>query len=352
MSATARGVSFALAGLLVAATAAAQSADLFVTKTAPASASTGSNITFTINLGNGGPDDAASATFNDTLPSGATFVSYMQTSGPAFTCGTLPNVGDAGGTVNCSIATLTAGTTATFDIVVNVSSGAAGTTLINTVTVSSQTPDDNSENNSSITGTTVPGGNLADVAITKSGPASAPPNSDVTYTITVTNFGSNAATNVSWSDTLPAGTPSSPMTFVAFQQTSGPAFNCPSPGASVTCSISTLAAGATATFTLTGHIPSGTASGTEYTNEATLKSDNDPNPDNDIGSTTVIVQTADVGVTKSAPSAAVAGGPTFDYIVTLSNAGPDEATDAAFSDVLPAGISFVSLVQNTGPAAT
>src|SRR5437763_724655 len=135
MSATARGVSFALAGLLAAATAAAQSADLFVTKTAPASASTGSNV---------------------------------------------------------------------------------------------------------------PGGNLADVAITKSGPASAPPNSDVTYTISVTNFGSNAATNVSWSDTLPAGTPSSPMTFVAFQQTSGPAFNCPSPGASVTCSISTLAAGATA----------------------------------------------------------------------------------------------------------
>jgi len=85
MSATARGVSFALAGLLVAATAAAQSADLFVTKTAPASASTGSNVTFTISLGNGGPDDAASATFNDTLPSGATFVSYMQTSGPAFT---------------------------------------------------------------------------------------------------------------------------------------------------------------------------------------------------------------------------------------------------------------------------
>src|SRR5207244_6418559 len=109
-------------------------------------------------------------------------------------------------------ATLTSGSSATFTIVVNVSAQAAGTTLINSISVTSGNLDDNSENNSTITGTSVPGGNQADVSILKSGPGSAPANTDVTYTITVTNSGPNAAQTVSWSDTLPAGTPPSQMT--------------------------------------------------------------------------------------------------------------------------------------------
>ena len=63
------------------------------------------------------------------------------------------------------------------------------------------------------------------------------------------------------------------------------------------------------------------------------------------------VSSVDVGVTKSGPATAIAGGPTFDYVITLSNGGPDAATDATFTDNLPAGMNFVSLMQNTGPAA-
>jgi uncharacterized repeat protein (TIGR01451 family) len=347
-----RSVSAAVLTFLVAVTAAAQSADLFVTKTAPATASINTNIAFTITFGNGGPDDAAAATFNDTLPGGATFVSYTQTAGPTFTCGTLPNVGDPGGTVNCSIATLTAGIVAQFDIVVNVSPSAAGTTLINTVVVSSQTPDDSDENNTSITGTSVSGGNSADVSIVKTGPSSAPANSDVAYTITVTNGGLNDAGHVQWTDTLPTGVPAGPaMTFVSFIQNSGPTFNCGVPAATTTCSLDPMPTGSTATFTFTGHIPSGTASGKTFTNVASVTSDNDPDPDNDSSATTLTVSSVDVGVTKSGPATAVAGGPTFDYIITLSNAGPDTAQDASFNDNLPAGINFVSLTQDTGPAA-
>jgi uncharacterized repeat protein (TIGR01451 family) len=349
-----RGVSAAVFVFLVAASAAAQSsADLFVTKSAPATATVGSNVTFSITVGNGGPDDAASATLDDTLPGGATYVSYTQLTGPTFTC-TTPAVGAAGGTFNCTIATFPAGSpsTATFEVIVNVAANAAGTTLINTATVSAETPDDNPENNSSISGTSVPGGNLADVGIVKTGPASAPADSDVAYTITVTNGGPNDATNVSFTDTLPAGTaPPSPMTFVSFTQNSGPAFNCGSPSTTTTCTIATLPAGSTATFTFTGHIPSGTAAGKTYTNVASVSSDNDPNPDNDTSATSLTVSSVDVGVTKSGPATAVAGGPTYDYVITLSNAGPDAATDASFNDNLPAGVNFVSLVQNTGPAA-
>ena len=325
-------------------------ADLFVTKTAPATTTVGANITFTVTVGNNGPDVATSANVNDVLPSATTFVSINQTTGPTFTCST-PSVGSSG-TVSCSIATLASGAVAQFDIVVNVSAGSEGTTLINTATVSSQTPDDNNENNTSVSGTTVAGGNLADISILKTGPAGAPPNSDVTYTIVVTNNGPNDATTVSWHDSLPDSVPTgSAMTFVSFTQNSGPTFTCSS-GTTTTCSIAVFPNGSTATFTLVGHIPSGTASGKTYTNVAIVTSDNDPNPDNDSSATTVTVSSADVGVVKSAPATAIAGGPPFNYVVTLSNGGPDAATDVSFTDNLPAGINFVSITQDTGPAAS
>jgi large repetitive protein len=348
---TVRGVIAAVFGLLVAATAAAQSSDMFVTKNAPATANVGSNVTYTISVSNGGPDPAPNASFTDNLPGGATFVSYQQNTGPTFTC-TLPNVGDAGGTATCSVATLNAGTTATFTIVVNVSASAAGTTLINSISVTSNNPDPNPENNSSVTGTSVPGGNQADVSILKTGPGSAPPNSNVTYTITVSNSGPNAAQNVSWSDTLPAGTPPSQMTFVSFNQTGGPTFNCGVPSTTTTCTIASLAVGATATFQLVGHIPNGTASATTYTNVVTVTSANDPNSENDTSSTSLTVSSVDVGVTKTGPASAVAGGPTYNYVITLTNGGPDTAADVSFTDPLPSGLTFVSLMQNTGPSAT
>src|SRR5262249_15407255 len=154
---------------------------------------------------------------------------------------------------------------------ITVSAGAAGTTLINSVTTSSQIPDDNSENNTSITGTDVPGGNSADVSVIKTGPASASPNTDVTYTIQVSNGGPYDAYNVSWTDNTPTGAPAGfPMTFVNFQQTGGPSFGtCSTPAigstGTITCPSSggvTLPKNTTAFFTVTVHIPSGAPSGT------------------------------------------------------------------------------------------
>jgi uncharacterized repeat protein (TIGR01451 family) len=351
MTASVRGVTAAVFISLIAVAAAAQSADMFVVKSGPNSAAPGANITYAITVGNAGPDTATVAGFTDTLPAGTTFVSVSQLTGPAFSPCSDPGVGNSG-TVTCTAATLASGASADFNLVVKIDpSTPGGTLIINTATTTSTTPDDNSENDSSVAGTSVSGGNQADVSIVKTGPNSAPANSDVSYTITVTNGGPNDATNVSWTDTLPAGSPTSPMTFVSFTQNSGPTFNCGVPSATTTCTIATLPLSATATFTFVGHIPNGTASGTTYTNQVTMTSDNDPNPDNDASATALTVSSVDVGVTKSGPATAVAGGPTFDYVVTLSNAGPDAANDASFSDALPAGINFVSLVQDTGPAA-
>jgi len=326
------------------AAAQAQSADLGISKIGPGTAAAGSNVTYTLVMQNNGPDDAAAAQFDDAVPAGMTFVSAAQNTGPVFTCST-PSSGGTG-TVTCSIATLPSGAAAMFTITTAIPAAAApGSFFLNSATVSSQTPDPNSENDTGVAGTQVPAPQ-ADVGVAKTGPASAAANSDVSYSISVSNFGPDAATNVSLADTLPGS-----MTFVSFTQDSGPAFNCGVPGTSTTCTIASLPAGSSATFTFVGHVPSGTPSGTTFTNVATVSSDSDPNSDNDSSTTSATVASADVGITKAGPASAIAG-QNFDYVITLNNAGPDPATSASFSDTLPPGTTFFALTQNTGPGAS
>src|SRR5207244_12664541 len=58
----------------------AASADLTVTKTGPAFAAPGTNITYTITLTNNGPSNAQSVSLTDAVPTATTFVSATQTS--------------------------------------------------------------------------------------------------------------------------------------------------------------------------------------------------------------------------------------------------------------------------------
>ena len=316
--------------------------DLFVIKDGPTSAPADSDVTFTITAGNNGPD-SGSISLTDMLPGTMTFVSITQDSGPSFPCPSQPAPG-SGGTINCT-ATFAAGDVATFTLVAHIPPGTAqGTTFTNTATVTGNGVDPSDENNNSSASVTVPIPQ-ADVGVQKVGPDSAAPDTDVSYTITVNNSGPDAADSVSLTDTLP-GT----MTFVSIAQNSGPAFSC-SGGATTTCSILSLAAGATATFTLTGHVPSGTPSGTVFTNTANVTTTtNDQNPDNNSSQTQLTVVTSDLAVTKTGPPAATAGG-TISWTITATNNGPDAQVSASLDDMLPAATTFVSLIQNNGPSA-
>ncbi|HXH41101.1 MAG TPA: DUF11 domain-containing protein [Thermoanaerobaculia bacterium] len=340
----------AIATLGLASQALAQSADLVVTKSCPSTASAGSDVSFDVTVLNVGPDDAATVSLTDPLPPGMTFVSANQNSGPAFDCSSQPAVG-TNGTITCTLATFTSGSSADFTFVANIPPATPqGTTFTNVATVSSQTSDPNDENNSGSASVTVPIPE-ADMGITKLGPSTAAPNSDVAFAISVFNGGPDAADAVAVTDTLP-GT----MTFVSIAQNSGPAFDCTShpsvgSGGTITCTIPTLASGAGASFTLTGHIPSGTASGTTFANTASVSTKtDDPNPDNNSAQIIVTVATSDLAVTKSGPATATAGG-TISWTVTASNNGPDAEPSATLNDPLPAGTTFNAFSQNTGPAA-
>jgi uncharacterized repeat protein (TIGR01451 family) len=123
-------------------------ADMAVTKTGPASSTTGSVISYTITVMNNGPNPAINASMTDTLPAGTTFSSLASPGG--WNCVT-PSVGSAG-TVTCTEGSMTAGS-AVFTLHVNAPAGAA--VVSNTASVSSSSTDGTPGNNSSTANTTV-----------------------------------------------------------------------------------------------------------------------------------------------------------------------------------------------------
>lgn len=330
----------------VALSAQAQFGDLAVFKSGPGEAAAGSNVAYDVTITNLGPDPASTVQLNDPIPAGMTFVSRTQNSGVAFLC-TDPGAGN-GGTVNCTTATMLSGASANFTFVFQIPLAAApGTFFTNVATGSSQPLDDSDENNSGVAVTSTPPPAAADMSITKSGPVSAGPGTDVTYTISVTNGGPNAAANASWSDTLPGD-----MTFVSLVHTGWPEMSCmkPDPGAggTITCTVVIFPVAYTSTYTLTGRIPAQPGELT-YQNTATVSAaTNDPTAENNSSTTALSISAVDVSVTKSSV-AFIQAGSEINYALTVSNAGPDAAADIVLNDPLPPGTTFVSITQNSGP---
>jgi uncharacterized repeat protein (TIGR01451 family) len=325
------------------------SSDVAVTKSGPDFAAADTDVSYDVSVTNLGPEDTVTLTLTDAIPSGMTFVSATQNSGPAFSC-LFPTLGDSIGSINCSIATLAVGGTADFTFVFHIPPATPpGTSFTNVVNVDTAT-DPNSENNTAVAVTSTPLPPQSDVFVSKTGPAGAAPDSDVVYTITISNAGPDDASSVELDDLLP-GT----MTFVSISQGPGPAMPCTDPGAGngglVSCTTATFPDGATTTFTLTGHIPAGTPSGTTFNNTATVSASNDPNAENNSSFTELIVTSADVGVVKLGP-ASVTAGTNISYTITVSNGGPDTALNVALSDSMPPDTAFVSLNQDNGPPAS
>lgn len=296
----------------------AQDADLGVTKSGPAQATAGANVTYTIDLLNSGPDVGAAVTLTDPLPGGTTFVSM--TSPQGWQC-TTPSPG-SGGTVSCSTGSMAVGETAHFTLTARINpESPTGTTYTNTATVTTRSNDPNEENNASSTATTVPGSS-ADLSVSKSVNKQAVlADTDVTYTIVVANNGPDAAQNASLTDTLPGD-----LTFVSFAQSSGPTWNCTTPaagsGGTVSCTIASLNAGTQSTFRLVGHIPRGTQTGTAYYNTATVTSATDSNEENNSYTVDTQVYAAAPTITTTASGSVAIGGSISDSATLAGGQAP------------------------------
>ncbi|HZY90699.1 MAG TPA: CARDB domain-containing protein, partial [Gemmataceae bacterium] len=319
-------------------------ADVSVVASAPSSVLPNGTISYTLTVHNAGPAAAQNVSLADAVPAGTTFVSATQTGGASAFGLTKPSVGGTG-TLTGTDATLAVGDTATFLVVVQLNAGTGtGTTVSDTANVSTTSVDPNQANNTSSAQTVV--GPDADLAVTNSAPAVVATNGTLTYTITVSNNGPNAAQNVSLSDLLPAGT-----TFASQSQTSGPAFTLSNTGNQVSDTIAALASGQSATFQVQATVTA--AAGTNLSDTATVSSPTlDPNPANNSASAATAVQpSADLAVTLSAPALGTAGA-NLPYTITVTNKGPDAAQNVVLSDLLPANTTFLSQSQTSGPAFT
>jgi len=321
------------------------SADLAVTNSGtPNPVLAGGTITYTQTVTNNGPRDAVNAVFSEAVPANTTFQSLTFPAG--WTC-TTPGVNGTGN-INCTNPDVASAALGTFTLAVKVNAATAvGTVITDTVDATSGTSDPNLANNTATTQILVGSATTADLSITNS----ATPNpvlagNNLTYTVVVKNSGAGAATGVTFSEAIPTNT-----TFVSDTPVPG-GWGCSVAAGTLTCANPTLAAGASATFTVVVNVTTGTASGTVITDTANVSATTpDSNPNNNSATTTVVVATAgqaDMSVTSSASPNPVSDGNNITYTQTATNNGPAVATGATFTDVIPTHTTFVSFVQPAG----
>src|ERR1044072_5268650 len=264
------------------------SSSLSVTKSgAPNPVPAGSDLVYTITVTNEGPDAATGVSLVDNIPPETTYVSSSVPAGWSCTPPAVP-----GDSFNCSNPSLAVGSEV-LTLTVNVTAGPPpGTVLYSSVVVSAN----NASDPASATAKNVVGG-VANYSITKTdSPDPVDPGADLTYTITATNAGPSSVTDATVSDLLPAET-----TFVSLVEPAGWTCSRPAVGATgpVSCFNPSFAVGS-AVFPLVVQVGAAVPGGTVITNTA------------------------------------------------ATSAGPNPAADAAVSDPLPAGSTFVSLAQPAG----
>lgn len=255
------------------------SADLRLTKGgSPNPVVAGTNLTYTINLTNDGPDAAANVVVNDPLPANTTLVTLPSVSG--WSCSLVA------GAVRCTKASVANGETATFSIVVKVDAATPnGTNLNNTATVTTSDFDPNATNSSATAITNVIAQADLEVISKVDTPDPVVTNNPLKYTITIRNNGPSVANSVDLNDLLPVG-----AIFNNCSATGGGICSLGG-GQNRTVSFASLAVGETAIVTFDTTANCSLADGAIINNTATISSATaDPNPANNSASASTVAQ--------------------------------------------------------------
>jgi uncharacterized repeat protein (TIGR01451 family) len=290
--------------------------------TSPANSQNG----YTITISNPNPDAVTLNAITDTLPAGFSYVAGsttgVTTSNPSVTGQALtwngPFTVPANGAVSLHFLVIVASTPGDY---FNEAGGDAadGYTVLATgptarITVTAK----------------------ADLGITKTAsPDPAFVGDAITYTLTVTNNGPGTSSGGVVTDTLPAS--------VSYVSDDG---GCTHTAGTVTCPTGILANGASQAI----HIVVTATSAGSATNTACVKgNEQDDNSANDCASVTSQVKPkeADLSIVKTGPAFVQSGG-SITYQITVSNAGPADATNVTMNDPLPAGETLISVTASQG----
>ena len=305
--------------------------DLAVTKSTSDTAIAGGSFVYTVEVTNNGPGDARDVAVLDTLAPELTFESLDPgTSGAT--------VSQSGQDLTFELGTLPAGESASFTFEVSLASSASGT-VSNTVTATTSDTDSDPSNDSDQIDLVID--RIVDLQIDKSVDlATAVPGQDqLVYTITVGHApGSfSDAADVVVTDVLPDALLGAVIDAPTADDTDFDAGT-----GTVTVTFDSLPVGETRVFTITVDIdPDATG---QVNNPAAVASDvEDANAaDNTDAATSELTPQFDVAVSKAADDPTPGPTDTVAYTIGVSNAGPSTATGVVVTDVVPAGLTFVS----------
>jgi uncharacterized repeat protein (TIGR01451 family) len=297
-------------------------ADLAITKTVSnTQPNVGDTITFTVTLSDNGPSNATNVTVTDLLPAGLSLVSVTPSQGSYSSTSGVWTVG--------SVTTSTPQTLVMQAMLVTPSS------VTNDAAISHADQSDPNTGNNAASATA--SAQRADLAIAKTVSNTQPNVGDtITFTVTVSNLGPDAASNVDVTDLLPAG-----LTFVSASLSQGSYSSTTGVWA-----VGTVTTSTPQTLTMQALV----VTPNRVTNTAAISHADqfDPSTVNNSASVSTTAQRADLAISKTVSNARPNVGDTITFTVTASNLGPAPATQVAVTDLLPAGLTFVSSSPSQG----
>ncbi len=318
--------------------------DLSVTKVVQGGATSviaGDRLTYTVTLTNNGAIDATNVVLTDNLPdftpTALNIISTTSTLG-----GTVNTAGPSSGEITVTYATLAAGASDTITIEVEYPADAAAAAVVtNTASATGDQQESDAANNSASVDVALT--RAATLTVTKTdSPDPVVVGDNLTHTIVVTNTGPSTATNVLFTDTLPAGLTmnGTPTTTIGTVTPSANSFSV---------NIPTLTVGASATIIVQSTVDQNFA-GTTVTNTVNATADEATTVQAD--EPTTVNPSIDLAITKVDTTDPIDRGNNQVYTLVVTNNGFSQANGVVINDTLPANVTFVSATGGTvsGPA--
>jgi uncharacterized repeat protein (TIGR01451 family) len=314
--------------------------DLVITKTGSVDTVTaGQRLGYRIDVFNDGPTSLSDVVVTDTLPDGVSFEFLQQRGGKllGWQC-TSPAQGSTG-TITCSVPSLPPGSITRFFVGVIVNADTPiGSTITNTATGTTSTPQLDTSNDSSSATTQV--ALLTNVGVASLMSIPAPPGSNLTFPIFVFNQGPYPASDVVLTIAMPAGT-----TFRSL--TAPPGWTCATPPLNgtgpITCTIPELPPGYSEAFTLVVRIDRSVPNNSNLFGSATI-STSTPETDtinNSAGLIGFVGTPADVALEKTVSPYPVRAGDQLKIRLVVRNFGPNPATGVGVWQSIPPGTTLV-----------
>jgi uncharacterized repeat protein (TIGR01451 family) len=281
---------------------------------------------------NGGPASATNTTVTIDLPAGSSLVSASPAQG---------SCSESAGVVTCDLGTVTIYTSVWIELALTAQPTPGTASLTATVSSDKVDPDPTFD---SATETTEVLAHETDLSIGDHYDSHDPVEggTDYSYWTYVWNNGPAPAYGVELVDTIPAGT-----TFVSAGTYGG--HSCSESAGVVTCDLGMIPAFSTSGWVnVTVTAPGSPGVVTDSVSVSSDATELAPADNTDTEDTEIVIDEADLRLTKWDQVDPVAVGESVVYTIEVDNLGPSDAANTIVTDTLPAGTTFTSAVPTQG----